>query len=614
MKPMKNSNAKSPMTPSSASKPTGALIPPPTPPTRPTCPTNPTRPTRLTRPTLLPDPLRPRDPLVIASDKFIYQREQLPPDLRIPITRQQCQADLVSFARLFFPNACRLDWSPLHVHLFRRRLAKTSRPLADRRGVLDVVLAPRGSAKSTLVSLFFPVHALLYGIENYIVLISATMRQATRRLANIKSALLQNDQFRLNFPELFKKPFPASIRSIELAGGRIDAFSAGTELRGISHGPWRPTWIILDDAERSERCRISAHRDALADWFSEVIENLGEPCTNIDVIGTLLHHDALPARLLQRPDVTGRTFTSILAESSRQDLWDAWRALFHNLEDPNRLATARCYFKDNAAKMTADAEVLWLERESYYDLQVMRETRGRTAFDKEKQNAPLVEGAGIFIIYRLRRFVLEGERIIRDPLPGVAGDEATPPERRLDDLRVFGFLDPALGAANGDFAAIATVGLDPVGYLHVLEVWMARVAPAAQIEQVFKLHARWRYENFGIETNAFQRLLLEPLEAERRRRRGRGEPWDLPIEERHHHGDKAGRILTLEPLAHNGWLLFNRELDAEFMRQLEDFPAGRHDDGPDAVAAAVALARLAQQKLERLKRRPRPGGASMGNF
>ena len=38
----------------------------------------------------------------------------------------------------------------------------------------------------------------------------------------------------------------------------------------------------------------------------------------------------------------------------------------------------------------------------------------------------------------------------------------------------------------------------------------------------------------------------------------------------------------------NGYLLFRRDQE-ELLRQLTQFPMGRHDDGPDALEGAVRL-------------------------
>ena len=161
----------------------------------------------------------------------------------------------------------------------------------------------------------------------------------------------------------------------------------------------------------------------------------------------------------------------------------------------------------------------------------------------------------------------------------------------LDQLVRFGFLDSALGGAGSDFAAVATVGRDEHGYLYVLDVWMERASPTRQVEKIFDLHEIWNYRLFGFEANCFQSLLGQPIEDERRRRRKVGRPWDIPIEQVTHRENKIRRIASLETLVTNGWLLFSRDLGETFIQQCEQFPHGAHDDGLDALEAAVALAR-----------------------
>lgn len=175
----------------------------------------------------------------------------------------------------------------------------------------------------------------------------------------------------------------------------------------------------------------------------------------------------------------------------------------------------------------------------------------------------------------------------------------------LSKLMVAGFLDAAAGknARTGDYAAIATVGLDPAGYFYCLDLWMQRAAPSRQAQAVFDLHERWQYQLFGLETNCFQQLLLLPLEEERKRRRDAGRPWRLGLQEVHHHQNKEMRIATLEPLIHNGWLRFSRQLPDAFWAQMEQFPQGEHDDGLDALEGAVALLKGLQGRHRRGEQR-----------
>jgi hypothetical protein len=182
----------------------------------------------------------------------------------------------------------------------------------------------------------------------------------------------------------------------------------------------------------------------------------------------------------------------------------------------------------------------------------------------------------------------------------------------LSHLTIAGFLDSATGRGahrnQGDYAAIATVGLAPSGHFYLLDLWLRRAAPTAQIAAIFDLHERWHYALFGIETNCFQQLLLLPLEEERKRRRALWEvavatspslfpTWQLPIREVPHSRPKEVRIASLEPLLANGWLRLSASLPDLFWAELESFPHGQHDDGLDALEGALSLLRAQQDLL-----------------
>ncbi|MCE5229499.1 phage terminase large subunit [bacterium] len=503
--------------------------------------------------------------------------------------------NLEYFAQYFFPRHCRYSFSPLHRYLFSRRAEKIASDPPHRHGQLDVVIAPRGAAKSTIMSLVFPIHALLYETDPYIVLFSATQRQASQRLSNIHFLVNDKSLFAKYFPKFYEGKSPrASSRSLTFGEGRMEAFSAGAEVRGINHGAWRPTWIILDDVERSDRVRSLRHRDTLAEWFDEVVANLGNGYTNIDLIGTLLHRDALPVRIGNRPDTVKAQFASIISEASDQTLWDQWRALYQDLNDPGRLLTARAFFDEHRDAMLAGASVLWEQKEDYYALSALRERIGRRAFDKEKQNEPANDEDALFNVQRLRRFRIDRGKLICEPMvlpSGDVPDDGARPTVNISDLSIGGFIDPALGARGGDYAAIVTVATDGVGYAYVLDVWIEVANTSRQVEKIFELNNKWNYDFFGVETVGFQAMLMDSINTASARHRDRGEKWQITLKQMRPRGTKLSRIAHVEPFAASGWLMFNEDLDPVFIDQLENYPNGPHDDGPDALAAAFTLLR-----------------------
>ena len=333
--------------------------------------------------------------------------------------RRRCEADIRLFAEYFFAHLLGRRPGRLHRELFDLwRRSRTRGSLESRSGRRLALAAPRGAAKSTLKTLIFPIHATLYQLERYIVILSATLKQARQRLHNIRSELETNETLKVFYAAELAQWDARTRDSLEVNKVRLDAYSAGTEIRGISHRQWRPTLVLLDDVEDSQAVRNMERRERLLQWYNEVIENIGDTYTAIEIVGTLLHPDSLLARLLARPDFQSRTFRSIEQFAERADLWDQWRALFTNLDDPERGQTARDFFNRHRADMLRGARVLWQDKEDYYDLMVQLVTKGRAAFFKEKQNEPAAAQETFFDLGRIIRFRLEGEALVVLTVPG----------------------------------------------------------------------------------------------------------------------------------------------------------------------------------------------------
>lgn len=325
-----------------------------------------------------------------------------------------CAHNLHGFARIFFPHHARLPFGSMHRELLRlhRKNAQTTGPLERRSARRSAIAAPRGYAKSTYKTLILPLHSTLYAREGYIIILSATLKQAQQRLKNIKAELETNQLIKDVFREETARRGKWTEKSIQINDVQIDVYSAGTEIRGISHRQWRPTLVLLDDIEDSKSAHSAHRREKLHEWYNEVIENIGDTYTAVEIVGTLLHPDSLLARLLQRPDFESRTFRAIEQFADRADLWEEWRKLYANLADPARLETARAYFNQNRAEMLRGTSVLWHTKEDYYELMTQLITRGRPAFFKEKQNAPSAAEDAFFDLSRAVKFQLRDNNIL----------------------------------------------------------------------------------------------------------------------------------------------------------------------------------------------------------
>ena len=221
---------------------------------------------------------------------------------------RRAATDLEYFGKYYLPHYFSLPAPPFHRALdalWRSRVMDGADPVRDtcrilsKTGTRTAVAAPRGHAKSTVMSLKNALHAALYGYKHYILLVSDTETQAVGFLDAIKSELEENPRILRDFGEQpGKKTWKTS--SILLANGcRIDAVGSGQKLRGRRNHERRPDLILCDDIENDEGVRTAEQRDKLAAWFYKAVCKSGDRYTDILMIGTVLHHDALLARVLK---------------------------------------------------------------------------------------------------------------------------------------------------------------------------------------------------------------------------------------------------------------------------------------------------------------------------
>jgi predicted phage terminase large subunit-like protein len=209
----------------------------------------------------------------------------------------------------------------------------------------------------------------------------------------------------------------------------------------------------------------------------------------------------------------------------------------------------------------------------YYHLMCMLFSEGESAFNQEMQNQPVDPQSCLFPRQWLQFF------------------EPAALDLSHKRWRLYGYCDPSLGkSADGDYSAIVTIACDgDTGTMYVIDADLARRHPDVIIADIlqkardfYQLYGK-HYTAFGAESNQFQWFLKEQLAKESARA-----GIYLPLSEVYAGGDKTLRIQTLQPDIKNGYLRFDPS-HTLLLQQLEQFPMGRHDDGPDALQGAVAL-------------------------
>lgn len=164
------------------------------------------------------------------------------------------------------------------------------------------VAAPRGHAKSTGFTHSFGTAAALFRFEPHILIVSATEELAMGHLGDISAALHDNDDLRAEFGI---KSFLVDSKSeivVECEDGyqfRFIARGAGQKLRGMKWRGRRPGLIICDDLEEDEQVENPDRRRKFRRWVMRALLPLMRKGGKIRWHGTILHEDAMLARLMK---------------------------------------------------------------------------------------------------------------------------------------------------------------------------------------------------------------------------------------------------------------------------------------------------------------------------
>lgn len=495
---------------------------------------------------------------------------QLAGGLAADLDRRACRTQrpesLLDWGRHYLAAHFRRQPSTMHAWL-----AEQFDAMRHARGTKLNVIGPRGGAKSTLATLACVLRAAVEGWEPYIWVVSDTRQQAYRHLENLRLELCENQLLAADYPRAAGRGEVWRSGAIRLRNGvTIEAFGTGQRIRGRRSGPDRPTLIVCDDLQNDGHTQSALQREHSRAWFQGTLLKAGTTHTNIVNLATALHRDALALELHRTAGWTSRVFKAIERWPDQMSLWHQWEAIYCDVDPAAGPAGARSFYDQHREAMDAGAQLLWADEEDLYMLMRMRVEGGRTAFEREKQGAPLNPAA---CEWPEEYF---DERIWFTEWPA-----------RLQ-VKVVA-LDPSKGrdARRSDYSAYVTLAVDYAGTLYV-EADLARRASSEMVAAGVEICRLTRPQAFGVETNQFQDLLASEFEqAFLEQGLVDLQPWCID-----NRVNKQVRIRRLGPYLSSQRVRFKADsLGTRLLvEQLQEFPAADHDDGPDALEMAIRLA------------------------
>tara|TARA_R100000700_G_scaffold10306_1_gene14953 strand:- start:7127 stop:8494 length:1368 start_codon:yes stop_codon:yes gene_type:complete len=421
--------------------------------------------------------------------------------------------------------------------------------LADDDEKRVLIAAPRGTAKSTVTTLIYPLWRLAFKRSDedlFIVIISESQAQSINFLSRIKYHLTHSDNFRKTFGDM--GPNTASRwthTDVVLANGtRIIAVGTGQRVRGFIEGDTRPNLIVVDDFESELNAFTPEARAKNRKWMTEaVIPSLSDD-GKICMIGTVISEDCF------------------LYWAKESETWKVlWYSIWNDEEKsiwPERFPKSR---------------ILGIKKE-------FESVGNLNGFYQEYMNIAQSPDNAPFKPEWIQLHHYDYERINgQNCLVREVGDE-----KKIIPVDVYCGVDPASSlSARADFFVVATIGVDHDNNKYIIDVYRNRISPAEQPKILIDAYKKYRPRRMKVETVGYQEALRVAVRDLMREENLYIPGLETGVKPRN---SKSERLMSLVPLFAKKQFYF-RPQDIEPQQEFLSYPKGKHDDVMDAVWTAL---------------------------
>ena len=459
---------------------------------------------------------------------------------------KKLRTNMALFGKHCFPTALRKSTPPFHREVYAN--------LADDEKKRVLIAAPRGTAKSTVTTLIYPLWRVAFKKSDedlFIVIISESQAQSINFLSRIKYHLTHSERFK----EVFGDMGPNTARrwthtDIVLNNGtRIIAVGTGQRVRGFIEGDTRPNLIIVDDFESELNAFTAEARAKNRKWMTEaVIPSLSDE-GKIAMIGTVISEDC---------------FLYWAKESS------AWNVLWFSIwNDKEKSIWPERFPKERILQIKDEFSSVGNINGFYQEYMNIAQSPDDAPFQPEwiklhSYEYKKIEGQNVII----KNEGLENERI--------------------KPVELYTGVDPASSlSARADFFVIATIAIDSENNKYVLDIYRDKISPAKQPQKIIDIYKKFKPRRVKVETVGYQEALRTAV-----RELMLQESLYIPGLEKgvKPRNRKSERLLSLVPLFAKGTFFF-RPQDNIPQQEFLSYPRGKHDDVMDAIWTALENAK-----------------------
>lgn len=403
-----------------------------------------------------------------------------------------------------------------------------------------LVLMPRGTFKSSIVTIGFSLQYILNDGDARILIDSETYGKAKNFLAEIKGHLESNAKYRAIFKHIHGV-FPDDSKkdsSVRWTDAAVDLASRTVKKKEPS--------ISCSGVDRSIN---GLHFDLIIEDDLHSEKNV----TNKEQIQQVIDHRKLANSLLDpgMPKITIGT---------RWDFQDAYNDVMTKQRNSYNIILRKA--------IEDDGSFLFPERLTQAFLDEQRRDQGSYIFSCQYMNNPVDDETATFKHSYMQTISWE---LVKDK-----------------PINWFLAVDPSMEGPYSDYAAFVLAGMDAQGELYVRQIHRSKMNYSEIITLMFDWNMKYRPRRIALETIATQSNIMYMLNSEQKTR----SDW-LPLKEiKARSATKEDRIRALAP-----YYEFRRIFHIEECHQLDEleyelthFPKGENDDIIDALATILDIA------------------------
>lgn len=413
-----------------------------------------------------------------------------------------------------------------------------------------LLLMPRGTFKSSVVTIGYPLQMILHDPNIRILIDSETFSKAKAFFAEIKGHLEGNEEYRAVFKAIHgmypdegkKKDMLWTDSQLNIAprsrSRKEPTFScAGID---VTKNGMHYDFIIFDDLHSENNVTNKDQLDKVKDHW-RLSYSLLDPGRPMIIIGTRWHFDDLYQLIL-----------------------DDHREEFNIL--------IRRAIKD-------DGTAFFPQRLPLDELEKIKKKQGASHFSKQYMNEPIDDETATF----KRKDMIRKDWVLVQDRP----------------INWYLSVDPSYMGQYSDYAALVVAGMDYQREMYVRHITRKKMTYSDIIDEIFTLYTKYQPTQIILETIGAQKSIMYELTNQMKIRRA----WLPIVEVPHRTKSKEERIRALAPFYE-----YHRIYHIKPCNQLDDleyellhFPSGKHDDVIDALATVLEFASPPSAKQRQIR-------------